>query len=138
MEGIQGLILGHKLPLLDSWTDSRRKLAQAYHERLAGLPLTLPQVVHDDHVFHLYVVRSKDRDRLRDYMRRAGIETGLHYPVPLHAQPALARFVADAQTFPVADRYARECLSLPLFVGMTEVQVEQVCEAIRQFFGSSS
>jgi dTDP-4-amino-4,6-dideoxygalactose transaminase len=138
MEGIQGLILGHKLPLLDRWTDSRRKLAQAYHERLAGLPLTLPQVVHDDHVFHLYVVRSKDRNRLGDYMRRAGIETGLHYPVPLHAQPALARFVANAQTFPVADRYARECLSLPLFVGMTEAQVERVCEAIRQFFGSSS
>jgi dTDP-4-amino-4,6-dideoxygalactose transaminase len=134
MEGIQGLILGHKLPLLDSWTDSRRKLAQAYHERLAGLPLILPQVVHHDHVFHLYVVRSKDRDRLRDYMRGAGIETGLHYPVPLHAQPALARFVAGAQSFPVADRYARECLSLPLFVGMTEVQVDRVCETIRRFY----
>jgi dTDP-4-amino-4,6-dideoxygalactose transaminase len=134
MEGIQGLILGHKLPLLDSWTDSRRKLAQAYHERLAGLPLILPQVVHDDHVFHLYVVRSKDRDRLRDYMRRAGIETGLHYPVPLHTQPALAHFVADAHSFPVANRYARECLSLPLFVGMTEVQVDRVCETIRRFY----
>jgi dTDP-4-amino-4,6-dideoxygalactose transaminase len=67
-------------------------------------------------------------------MRRAGIETGLHYPVPLHAQPALARFVADAQSFPVADRYARECLSLPLFVGMTEAQVDRVCETIRRFY----
>jgi dTDP-4-amino-4,6-dideoxygalactose transaminase len=138
MDGMQGLILGHKLPLLDSWTSSRRKLAHAYHERLAGLSLALPQIVHDDHVFHLYVVRSEERDRLRDYLRQAGIETGLHYPVPLHAQPALARFVADARSFPVADRYARECLSLPLFVGMTEVQVERVCEAIRQFFGSRS
>jgi dTDP-4-amino-4,6-dideoxygalactose transaminase len=138
MDGMQGLILGHKLPLLDSWTDSRRKLAQAYHERLADLPLTLPQVVHHDHVFHLYVVRCKDRDRLRDCLRREAIETSLHYPIPLHAQPALARFVADPQSFPVAERYARECLSLPLFVGMTEAQVERVCEAIRQFFGSSS
>jgi dTDP-4-amino-4,6-dideoxygalactose transaminase len=86
----------------------------------------------------VYVVRSKDRDRLREYMRRAGIETGLHYPVPLHAQPALAHFVADFQSFPVAERYARECLSLPLFVGMTEAQVERVCETIRQFFSSSS
>jgi dTDP-4-amino-4,6-dideoxygalactose transaminase len=137
MEGIQGLILGHKLPLLDSWTEIRRKLAQAYHERLVGLPLTLPEVVHDDHVFHLYVVRSKDRDRLRDYMRRAEVETGLHYPVPLHAQPALARFVADARSFPVADRYARECLSLPLFVGMTERQLDHVCQTIRRFFGRS-
>ena len=67
-------------------------------------------------------------------MRRAGIETGLHYPVLLHAQPALARFVADAQSSPVADRYARECLSLPLFVGMTEGQVNRVCETIRRFY----
>jgi len=137
MEGMQGLILGHKLPLLDGWTESRRNLARAYHERLAGLPLTLPQVVHGDHVFHLYVVRSKDRDRLRDYMGRAGIETGLHYPVPLHAQPALARFVTDADSFPVADQYARECLSLPLFVGMTERQLDHVCQTIRRFFRRS-
>jgi dTDP-4-amino-4,6-dideoxygalactose transaminase len=135
MEGIQGLILGHKLPLLDGWTDSRRKLARAHHERLAGLPLTLPQVVHGDHVFHLYVVRSKDREALREHLRRAGIETGLHYPVPLHGQPALARFVTDPHSFPVADRYARECLSLPLFVGMTERQLDHVCQTIRRFFG---
>jgi len=137
MEGLQGLILGHKLPLLDGWTDSRRKLAQAYHERLAGLPLTLPQLVHGDHVFHLYVVRSKEREMLREHLRRAGIETGLHYPVPLHAQPALARFVTDADSFPVTDQYARECLSLPLFVGMTERQLYHVCQTIRRFFGRS-
>ena len=134
MEGLQGLVLGHKLPLLDVWTESRRKLARAYQERLAGLPLSLPQVVHDDHVFHLYVVRSKDRDRLRDYLQRAGMETGLHYPIPLHAQPALARCVSAPQSFPVADQYARECLSLPLFVGMTEEQVDRVCETIGRFF----
>jgi dTDP-4-amino-4,6-dideoxygalactose transaminase len=138
MEGLQGLVLGHKLPLLDGWTESRRTLVRAYRQRLADLPLTLPEVFHQDHVFHLYVVRCKDRDRLRDYLRREAIETSLHYPIPLHAQPALARFVADPQSFPVAERYARECLSLPLFVGMTEAQVERVCEAIRQFFGSSS
>jgi dTDP-4-amino-4,6-dideoxygalactose transaminase len=137
MEGLQGLILGHKLPLLDGWTDSRRKLAQAYHKRLAGLPLTLPQVVHGDHVFHLYVVRSKEREMLREHLGRAGIETGLHYPVPLHAQPALTRFVTDGDSFPVADRYARECLSLPLFVGMTERQLDHVCQTIRRFFGRS-
>ncbi len=138
MEGLQGLVLGHKLPLLDGWTECRRTLVRAYRQRLADLPLTLPEVVHQDHVFHLYVVRCKDRDLLRDYLRREAIETSLHYPIPLHAQPALARFVADPQSFPVAERYARECLSLPLFVGMTEAQVERVCEAIRQFFGSSS
>jgi dTDP-4-amino-4,6-dideoxygalactose transaminase len=134
MEGLQGLVLGHKLPLLDDWTECRRTLARTYHQRLAALPLTLPQVVHQDHVFHLYVVRSPYRDQLREYLQRAGIETGLHYPVPLHAQPALTRFVADPQSFPVAERYARECLSLPLFVGMTEAQVGRICETIKSFF----
>jgi dTDP-4-amino-4,6-dideoxygalactose transaminase len=134
MEGLQGLVLGHKLPLLDRWTENRRRLARAYHQQLADLPLVLPEVVHHDHVFHLYVVRSSERERLRDHLRRAGIETGLHYPTPLHAQPALARFVADPQSFPLSDRYARECLSLPLFVGMTEAQVERVCAAVRGFF----
>jgi dTDP-4-amino-4,6-dideoxygalactose transaminase len=134
MEGMQGLILGHKLPLLDSWTAARRELARTYYERLAGLPLALPQVMHDDHVFHLYVLRSKERDRLREHLRLAGIETGLHYPVPLHAQPVLTRFVAEGKSYPVADRYARECLSLPLFVGMTEAQIDRVCETIRRFY----
>jgi dTDP-4-amino-4,6-dideoxygalactose transaminase len=134
MEGLQGLVLSHKLPLLDGWTESRRKLARIYQERLAGLPLRLPQVVHNDHVFHLYVVRTADRDPLRDHLRQAGIETGLHYPIPLHAQPALASFVSDPQSFPVADRYARECLSLPLFTGMTEGQLGRVCETIGCFF----
>src|SRR6266436_6954315 len=70
MEGLQGLVLGHKLPLLDGWTECRRTLVRAYRQRLADLPLTLPEVVHQDHVFHLYVVRCKDRDLLRDYLRR--------------------------------------------------------------------
>ena len=90
--------------------------------------------MHHDHVFHLYVVRSEQRDQLRSHLRRAGIETGLHYPMPLHAQPALARFAPDPQSFPVADRYAAECLSLPLFVGMTEAQVDRVCATIRRFY----
>jgi dTDP-4-amino-4,6-dideoxygalactose transaminase len=134
MEGLQGLVLGHKLPLLDRWTECRRVLVHAYRECLAGLPLVLPEVVHHDHVFHLYVVRCKERDRLRDYLQGEAIDIRVHYPIPLHAQPALARFVGDPRSFPVADRYARECLSLPLFVGMTEAQVGRVCEAVTQFF----
>jgi dTDP-4-amino-4,6-dideoxygalactose transaminase len=134
MDGLQGMVLGHKLPLLDDWTRKRRELAGAYQEQLAGLPLSLPQVVHHDHVFHLYVLRSRQRDSLREFLRRAGIETGLHYPIPLHAQPALARWVSEPHSFSVADRYAQECLSLPLFIGMTEAQVGRVCETIRRFY----
>lgn len=134
MDGLQGLVLRHKLPWLEDWTTERRRLASAYTERLTGLPLALPMIVHQDHVFHLYVIRSKERDRLRRYLQQAEIETGLHYPIPLHSQPALGRFASDRNTFPIADRYAQECLSLPLFNGMSETQLDRVCDTIRRFF----
>jgi dTDP-4-amino-4,6-dideoxygalactose transaminase len=135
MDGLQGLVLSQKLPLLDSWTQTRRNFANAYQERLSDLPLTLPRVVNGDHVYHLYVVQTNERDRLRDYLLAHGIETGLHYSVPLHRQPCLAHFSERHQSYPVAERYAKECLSLPLFIGMTETQLNLVCDAIRRFFG---
>jgi dTDP-4-amino-4,6-dideoxygalactose transaminase len=137
MEGLQGLVLSHKLPLVDDWTATRRRLAACYDEGLANLPLKLPAIVNDDHVYHLYVVRTAERDRLRDYLQKRGIETGLHYPVPLHRQPCLAHLSHGPNGYPVTERYANECLSLPLFVGMTEAQVARVCEVIRQFFSQA-
>jgi dTDP-4-amino-4,6-dideoxygalactose transaminase len=137
MEGLQGLVLSQKLPLLDGWTRARRNLAQAYHARLSDLPLTLPRVVNGDHVYHLYVVRTEERNRLRDHLMRRGVETGLHYPVPLHAQPCLANFSEGTDSYPVSQRYADECLSLPLYTGMTTTQLERVCALIRQFFGKA-
>jgi dTDP-4-amino-4,6-dideoxygalactose transaminase len=136
MEGIQGLVLSRKLPLLDGWTQIRREFGRAYHERLSGLPLVLPSIVNGDHVYHLYVVRTKERNRLRDHLLAHGIETGLHYPVPLHAQPCFAKLVDRPNDYPVAQRYAEECLSLPLYTGMTMAQVDRVCEVITTFFGN--
>jgi len=136
MEGMQGLVLGHKLPLLDDWTRRRRAFARTYDERLAGLPLQLPAVANGDHVYHLYVVRCERRDALREHLRHHGVETGLHYPVPMHRQPCLAAHVADADDFPVSDRYARQCLSLPLFTGMTDAQLGRVCDAVQGFFAA--
>jgi len=136
MEGIQGVILGHKLPLVDRWADERRLLAERYFEGLRGTPLVLPRVVHGDHVWHLYVVHSERRDALRAHLADLGIETGLHYPVPLHRQPCLARFDFDRDSFPVADRNARECLSLPIFSGMTMAQNDRVIDGVRGFFST--
>jgi dTDP-4-amino-4,6-dideoxygalactose transaminase len=135
MEGMQGLVLRHKLPLLDRWTQDRRRLAAAYNERLGDLPIVLPKIINDDHVFHLYVVRSNERDRLREYLQEQRIETGLHYPVPLHRQPCLAHLSNDPRDYPVSEAYGNECLSLPLFTGMTEDQLDRVCDVIRRFFG---
>ena len=133
MDALQALVLSRKLPHLDAWTDQRRELAARYTADFGGLPLDLPEV-RGDHVFHLYVVRSTRRDALRRHLARCGIQTGMHYPVPLHRQPCLAAFAMDRESFPNADRFARQGLSLPLFAGMTLAQQARVIAAVRGFF----
>jgi dTDP-4-amino-4,6-dideoxygalactose transaminase len=134
MEAFQGLVLRHKLSRLGAWTDQRRAIARRYQVGLAELPLVLPQVVHCDHVYHLYVVLSKQRDELRAFLGDHGIETGLHYPVALHRQPCLAGLEIDRASYPVSDFYAGQCLSLPIFSGMTDAQVERVVSTVNAFF----
>jgi dTDP-4-amino-4,6-dideoxygalactose transaminase len=134
LDGIQAIVLSHKLRLLDGWTDQRKALAARYAEGLSGLPLELPRVVNHDHVWHLYVVRTPVRDALRAHLQARNVETGLHYPVPLHRQPCLAGSPAAGQRFPEAERWAEEGLSLPLFVGMTAAQQDYAIAAIREFF----
>jgi dTDP-4-amino-4,6-dideoxygalactose transaminase len=134
LDGLQAAVLRHKLRRLPDWTKERQQLASRYLVQLAGLPIKLPKVVHQDHVWHLFVMRTPERDRLRQYLQSCGIETGLHYPVPLHRQPCFADLPLDRDRFPVADAWARECLSLPLFVGMSAAQQDKVCNEIRKFF----
>ncbi|MBY0429706.1 MAG: DegT/DnrJ/EryC1/StrS family aminotransferase, partial [Rhodospirillales bacterium] len=90
MEGLQGLVLDHKLRHLDDWTARRKALAARYIDALDGLPLALPRPVHGDHVYHLFVALSPERDALRHHLDAQGIQTGLHYPVPIHRQPCLS------------------------------------------------
>ena len=134
MDGLQAVVLRHKLRRISAWTEQRRVLAGRYQAALAGLPLDVPAVRHQDHVWHLFVVRSPQRDRLRDHLQSAGIETGLHYPFPLHRQPCLAYLSPKVDSYPRADRWAREGLSLPLFYGMTTDQVDRTAETIRDYF----
>lgn len=133
MEGIQGLVLDHKLRRLPEWTKQRQRIATRYLEAFRGLPLGLPEVVNQDHVYHLFVVRTAKRDALRTFLAEHEIETGLHYPVPLHRQPCFAGLAMDRESFPAADAYANECLSLPLYAGMTESQVDRVIEKVQDF-----
>jgi dTDP-4-amino-4,6-dideoxygalactose transaminase len=135
MDGIQALVLGHKLKRLDGWTNQRRALAARYAGALAGTPLRLPAVVHGDHVYHLYVVRTDDRDALRAFLEERGVQTGLHYPVPLYQQPCLADIAAPpARGFPVTEDWAGNGLSLPMFAGMTAAQQDRVIEAVGAYF----
>jgi dTDP-4-amino-4,6-dideoxygalactose transaminase len=135
MDGIQALVLSHKLKRLDAWTDQRRVLAARYAQGLADTPLRLPAMVHGDHVFHLYVVRTAERDALRAFLEDHGVQTGLHYPVPLYKQPCLADIAAwSPDGFPATEDWAGNGLSLPMFAGMTAAQQDRVIASTRAYF----
>lgn len=136
MDGLQGVILSHKLKRLDAWTAERRHLAERLLAGLAGLPLELPVTRFGDHVWHLFVVRTPRREELRQHLARANIETGLHYPIPCHRQPCLQHLQMDRDSYPRSDRWARELLSLPLFYGMKDAQADRVIGSIHEFFRS--
>jgi dTDP-4-amino-4,6-dideoxygalactose transaminase len=136
MEGIQGAALGVKLKHLAAWNQRRRAIAHRYHELLAGTPLRLPREADGcESVYHLYVVRHPARDRLREHLAAKGVGTALHYPLPVHLQKCYADLGHRAGDFPVAERAARECLSLPVFPELTDEQVAYVAAAIREFQG---
>jgi dTDP-4-amino-4,6-dideoxygalactose transaminase len=136
LDTVQALVLLHKLPLLQSWNSQRAAVAAAYDERLHAVgDLRLPPVPGgSEPVWHLYVVRSPQRDAIASYLHECGIGTGLHYPEPPHLSAAYASLGYRAGAFPVTERAAEEVLSLPLFPGMTEAQVDAVCAAVRGFF----
>ncbi|MBI4568846.1 MAG: DegT/DnrJ/EryC1/StrS family aminotransferase [Planctomycetes bacterium] len=132
MDGLQAAVLAVKLRRLAQWNDARRAVADAYDEAFATLPLRLPPRQPEARgVYHLYVVLHPERDRLAERLRERGIGTGVHYPVPLHLQPAYARLGHGAGDFPAAERIARECLSLPIFPEMIPAQVSEVIAAVK-------
>ena len=137
LDALQAVVLSHKLPLLDGWNEQRRAAAEVYDEGLRGLgDLTLPPVAQRSApVWHLYVVRTAEPERLAKFLKERGIATGRHYPDPVHLSEAYAWLGHGPGDFPVAEALARECLSLPMFPGVTEVQLDAVVEGIRAFFG---
>jgi dTDP-4-amino-4,6-dideoxygalactose transaminase len=134
MEGIQGAILRVKLKYLEAWTESRRVRARQYDSLFSGqVTVQAPvQLSNRRHVYHLYVVRSADRDGLQRQLQAEGVQTGLHYPIPVHLQEAWADLGHKAGDFPVSEAAAREVLSLPMYPELTATQVEQVAAAVRQ------
>jgi dTDP-4-amino-4,6-dideoxygalactose transaminase len=121
------------LPRLAAMNDRRRALAARYHAALADLPLALPRErQHARHVYHLYVVRTPHRADLAAFLKARGIQTGVHYPVAAHHQPAVAHL--PPPHLPETERLVGEILSLPLSACHTEAEIDQVAEAIRAFF----
>ncbi len=130
---IQAAIGRVLLRRLDAMNERRRQLAARYTARLKDVPLGLPAEQPDArHVFHLYVVRTDRRDALASFLREREIQTGIHYPVPCHRQPAVEHLNPPA--LPRTERIVREILTLPLSSGHTEEEIDRVAAAIREFF----
>ena len=120
---------------LDAMNDRRRALAARYRAALTGLPLALPEErAHAHHVYHLFVVRTDRRSALAAWMKERSIQTGIHYPVPSHRQPAVENLGAAA--LPVTERIVDEILTLPLSAGHTDEEIDRVAAAVRDFFSA--
>ena len=131
LDEMQAAILRARLAWLPGWTDRRRKVAARYREKLAGAALTVPPECDGGHVYHLFPVLSGGRDAIQAHLRARGIETLIHYPVPVPRQPALAsERPADC---PVADRVCAQVLSLPLHPRMTATAIDEVAGALQEF-----
>ncbi len=134
LDTLQASILRLKLRHLDAWNERRRAVAAGYADALQPAAVDLPRAEEwAEHVWHLFVVRSRRRDELRDSLTRAGIGTGIHYPLPLHLQPALRALGYPPGAFPVAERRAREQLSLPMFGELEPAEVERVAAELLAF-----
>ena len=135
MEGFQGAVLGVKLKHLTSWQESRRRVARRYAELLADTPLRLPVESADiESAWHLYTVRHPRRDELKAHLDAHGIGNAVHYPMPLHLQTAYAGLGHKPGDFPVAEKAAREVLSLPMFAELTEAQIQRAADVVKAFF----
>jgi perosamine synthetase len=128
-----------QLKMLESWNEKRRAVAKAYHDKLDGIeglhlpPQPTAEVVP---VFHLYTVRTSRRDELRKHLDGAGVQTGVHYEIPIHLQPIYRELYGFKEgLLPITERLCKEVVTLPMFPDMTGEQVDYVCEKVSEFYG---
>jgi dTDP-4-amino-4,6-dideoxygalactose transaminase len=135
LDELQAAILSFKLSRLDECNAERRKLAALYKRELAVTPLTLPQEKSwAHHVYHLFVVRSKERNKLQEHLKTRGVSTLIHYPTPIHLQEVYKNLGYSRGDFPHAERAAEEILSLPMYPGLREDEACYVCDTIKAFY----
>jgi dTDP-4-amino-4,6-dideoxygalactose transaminase len=132
MDSFQAAVLSVKLRHLEAWNGARAQKARRYAQLLAGLPCQIPAEFPDSEcVWHCYVIETERRDEVRAHLAQAGIETGLHYPLPLHLQKAYASLGYRRGDFPVAERLSERCLSLPLYPELTDEQQQYVAATLK-------
>lgn len=134
LDTVQAAILNIKLRHLDHWNAARRDHATLYSDSLAGEDLIVPALdPRSTHIFHLYVVRTAHREELQKHLASRGIQTGIHYPIPIHLQEAYADLGYKKGAFPVTEKLADEILSLPMYAELSPQQIEFVLEGIASF-----
>ncbi len=139
LDTMQAAILGVKLPRLEASNTGRRRAARAYDKGLAGIPgVVTPKAPADElsHIYHLYVIRTPRRDQLQAFLNTKGIQSGIHYPIPIHHQPAYAELLSSGSRLPVTTKISDEILSLPMFPELNDQQIARVCATVAEFHGA--
>jgi dTDP-4-amino-4,6-dideoxygalactose transaminase len=133
LDNLQAAILRVKLKYLNKWNDLRRRNAKKYNELLSNIGgiITPYEADYAKHVYHLYVIRTEDRDKLREELKSNGVTTGIHYPIPLHLQPAYNYLGYKRGDFPVTEKASQEILSLPMFAELSDRQIEEIVKLIK-------
>ena len=136
LDEIQAAFLRVKLPMLDKWNSERRRIADKYFNGINNPRVTLPPKSNDvfEHVYHVFAIRCNERDTLEDYLSKMEIGTVKHYPVPMHLQRAYSELGLKEGELPVAEEISRTILSIPMFYGMTEEQINYVIDTINGFY----
>src|SRR4029077_5887251 len=134
LDTLQAAVLRVKLKYLEKWNAARRWNAKLYQEFLEGSGVVTPtEAAGAESVWHLYVIRTEQRDELKDHLINRGISASIHYPIPIHLQPAYQDLEYKRGAFPVTESYARQLLSLPMYAEMTQAQIEFVAKTICGF-----
>ena len=134
LDALQAAILNAKLPHLTKWTELRRKHAEFYNRNLPDEVGKPAEAEGAKHVYYMYVIRTKKRDELINYLREKGIGCGIHYPIPLHLQPAYKHLGLKKGDYPVSEKLAGEILSIPVYPELTDEQLNYIVDTIKQFF----
>jgi dTDP-4-amino-4,6-dideoxygalactose transaminase len=136
MDELQAALLSVKLKRLNDWTRQRQQIAQIYNETLKDVPnIILPKIAQNaTHVYHLYVIRTNERDELQKFLKNRNIGTLIHYPIPPHLQKSYQNLDIKLGSLPIAEEIANTCLSLPLWPGIKSADIQTVATEIKAFF----
>jgi dTDP-4-amino-4,6-dideoxygalactose transaminase len=135
LDNLQAALLNVKLKMLDKWTERRRTIAGKYYEALKGLDMIVPcDKSYEKAVYHTFIIQTQQRNKLKEYLMNMGIDTKIHYPIPIHLQEAAKHLGYKKGDFPVTERQAETILSLPVYPELTDMQVDYIIESVKSFF----